>query len=120
MPTQPSCRRKWVGKSIVELFLMVVRLSMSRTLAIFQWLSYAINLREFVFETTVIAARRVGWGLLPAVLVSGRPGAHVAQTLCFPGFNAGPPPGASLEQNLLEFCFPLRCGRLWSLKPLFL
>ena len=32
------------------------------------------------------------WGLLPAVLVSGPPSFHVAQTLCFPGFNACPPP----------------------------
>ena len=51
------------------------------------------HLREFGFKLSVIAAplREVPLAL-PAVSRSGPDGTHVAQTLCFPGFNAGPPP----------------------------
>ena len=48
---------------------------------------------EGVWVPTAVIAALARWvGLLPAVLGPGVPGTHVAETLCFPGFNTGPPP----------------------------
>jgi hypothetical protein len=52
---------------------------------------YTDNLREFGVQTTVIAAPLRWVGLLPAVLGPGPVGTHVAQTLRFSRFIAGPP-----------------------------
>ena len=49
------------------------------------------NLREFGVQTTVIAAPVRWGGLLPAVLVPGPVGTHVAQTVRFSRFIAVPP-----------------------------
>ena len=50
-----------------------------------------LYLREFGVQTTVIAAPVRWGGLLPAVLVPGPAGTHVAQTLRFSRFIAAPP-----------------------------
>ena len=78
-------------------------------------------LKEFVLQTIRHPCPCVRCSLaVPAVLLSGPPGAYVAQTLFFQRFIACPPRGSSLERFWVKIVLSLRFGAHVLSRPQFL